>query len=130
MNKRIAIALVVMFIMGIVWGNPKKAPEQNGATDIIKIGVALPLTGVGARDGVSSREAIKIALNNWEEKGTKYNYELIFEDTQIEPKLSAMVMNKFMNADKVNATLSIWGFSGQIFKEHNNASKNPVPNMT
>jgi len=130
MNKRnILIVLLIMFVLGIAWGNLKSKSVSENTKPTVKIGISLPLTGVGSNDGQSAKLAAEMSVKKSNNNENKYNYELIFEDTKIDLKLSSMAMNKFVNMDKVNATISIWGYSGQTFSEYNNISKKPLPNI-
>ena len=127
MNKRIGIALVVMFIMGIIWGNLERAPEQQSGKENIKIGVALPLTGNAAISGDSHKAIMTMAMNKIEAMDTKYDYEFIIEDNKLEPKTMAKIINKFVNIDNVSAVLSTFVMSHKITKDY--ADDGKVINM-
>jgi len=103
--------------------------EGHGDKPVVKIGVSLPLTGAVADFGQPVKEAILMAEEEWQAKNTKYDYHIIIEDDQIKPRLISMVGNKFMNVDRVNAIMSMWGTSGGIFTSMNNVSKHPIPHL-
>ncbi|MEW6602244.1 MAG: ABC transporter substrate-binding protein [Nitrospirota bacterium] len=78
----------------------------------IKIGFSIPLTGDIAFIGEGMRDAAILAK---EEMGkTKYNYELLFEDDKLDPKIDATVGNKFISIDKVDVMVSAGGGSGGV----------------
>ncbi|MBI3638387.1 ABC transporter substrate-binding protein [Candidatus Wolfebacteria bacterium] len=71
----------------------------------VKIGVIAPLTGDLAFIGEGFRDAALLAKDDL--KNTKYNYELIFEDDQIDPIKTVSAVNKLMSVDKVDAVITI-----------------------
>lgn len=103
MKKSIyCISLIVIFILFSLVGCSKKSPEKN----VIKIGVLLPLTGMMAKYGETIQSAAKLAveeLNNKEE--INYIFELIFEDTKIDPKAGVSAMKKLIDIDNVAVIL-------------------------
>jgi len=88
---------VVVIVLAIVFYKP--APEGT-----IKIGVIAPLSGNLAFLGEGYRDAFLLAKEN--SNNTKYNYELIFEDDQMDPAKTATALQKLISIDKVNAVVS------------------------
>ena len=111
--KKVIFVLVAIFliVIGIVVTRNVKSNTVSLANEksTIKIGVTLPLSGDFAHVGKPSQKAIEMAFQEWKNRDTKYNYELIYEDNMFQPKQAALVTNKFINQDKVNAILSMWG---------------------
>ncbi len=103
----------------------KKA--QTNEKPVVKIGAELPLSGEYARIGEANRQAILMALEKWQNKNTKYKYEVIFEDDQMVTSRAAMVANKFINVDKVKGIISTWGIVGPVVADV--ANKNQVISM-
>jgi len=130
MNKRnILIVLLIMFVLGIAWGNLKSKSVSENTKPTVKIGISLPLTGFADVFGISSKDIANVVLNEWKNKDTKYNYEFIIEDDQYAPKRISMVAHKFFNLDKVNAIISLFGTSGKIIAQMNNSKENKIPHI-
>jgi len=125
----LGIVIVVLSIVTAFLAMNKKEEVVNNKKPIVKIGISLPLTGNAGYAGQPAKIAAEMALKEWKNKNTKYNYKLIFEDTALDFKKTSMVGNKFMNIDKVNAMLSMWSISAKIFVEMNNISKKPIPHI-
>ncbi len=104
----IGIVIVLLLIAGFVVF-VFKTPE---AAETIKIGAILPLTGSTALLGESARDAMLLAKDQL--ANMKYNYEIIFEDDQLNAQLTANAVNKLVFADKVDAVLSFSSGSGNV----------------
>ncbi len=106
MNKRIKILIsliiaVVLVSAGYVFsmsGKPK-------VKDTFKIGMIAPLTGDAGFVGVGMKNALLMAREQWGDG--KYNYEFVFEDDQLDPKISASAAQKLINVDKVDAVVTV-----------------------
>ena len=115
--RKILIGLFIIVVVGIIIVLPK----QEGSTsseNVVKIGVSLPLTGPVNLMGQASKESIKLAFDKWQEKGTKYNYELIMENNEYDGKRTASIANKFVNVDNVKAHFSILSQGQLASKSH------------
>jgi len=109
MNKsnQIIIAIIIVIILIVVFYNP--APEERG---IIKIGILEPLTGIRAEAGNYYQKGLDLALpeiNN--DSSKKYQLELIYEDTQYDPKIGLTAFNKLKEFDNVNYIIGAHGSS-------------------
>lgn len=100
----VAAALITS---GLIFSGCQKAEKQT-----VKIGLALPLTGVIGWLGEGMRDAAVMAKEQLID--TKYNYELFFEDDQYNPTMTATVANKFINIDKVDAIVSCEAAPGHV----------------
>lgn len=78
----------------------------------VKIGVTLPLTGDVAFLGEGLRGAIELAQKD--ATGTKYNYEVIFEDDKLDPKTTSTAVNKLITVDGVDAVISFSSGTGNV----------------
>ena len=76
----------------VACGEKTEAPKENGKP-VIKIGVSLPLTGDSANVSEAVKASINMAWNEWYQKDTKYNYEVIFEDDALQTAKAATVAN-------------------------------------
>ena len=96
----IGIIIVIIIIGGIWYGVSRKSAEEG----VIKIGVIAPLSGNLAFLGEGYKNAFLLAKEGL--KNTRYNYELIFEDDQMEPAKTATALQKLISIDQVNAVVS------------------------
>lgn len=71
--------------------------------DKIKIGVSVPLSGVGSSYGTDVKNALTFA----NEKFANNAYELIIEDDQCLDKEAVTIAHKFINVDKVKYALGM-----------------------
>ncbi len=107
---RLFIAAALMVAVLFVFSGCER--QKAGSKETIKIGMSLPLTGRIAFIGEGMRNA---ALMAREQLGnTRYNYEIIFEDDQLDPKLTAGAANKLINIDKVDAIVSVDSGPGNV----------------
>jgi len=104
----IIIAVVVVTVGYLVI----KGPSAPVSSEPIKIGVICPLTGNLAFMGEGLKDAILLAKENLSD--TRYNYEVIFEDDQLDPKKTASAANKLISIDKVDALVSISSGTGNV----------------
>jgi len=82
------------------------------AREIIKIGVVLPLSGNQAASGEDVRDALRMAEDRVRVSSTRYDYKLVFEDGQNQPRLSVEAFRKLSDIDHVDAVLSVYGAPG------------------
>ncbi len=85
--------LVVFFLVGIVLtGCQKKG-------DVIKIGVAGPMTGDQSKMGMDFKNGVSLAVEEWNSKGGLLGkkIEMMIGDDQHDPKQAVSVANKMVN---------------------------------
>jgi branched-chain amino acid transport system substrate-binding protein len=96
--------ILILIVLGVSSFNK---PVEQG---VVKIGISLPLTGPVAILGESSQKAAQMALKD---AGiTKHEYQLVFEDTQFDPKMAATAASKLINIDKVLAIINFGSGTG------------------
>ena len=79
-------ASMVLAACGDDGGNETAGGETtNGDKKVIAIGFVGPLTGDNANLGVNIRDAMKVAIEEWNAKSEKYTYEMKEYDTQGDP---------------------------------------------
>jgi len=100
--------IVVIIIAALVLSNT--SPTPVGEKQTVKVGLNLPLTGGLAFLGEPMKKSAELALKD--AGVTKYNYELVFEDDQFSPKLSATAASKLINIDKVLAIIEFGSGTG------------------
>ncbi len=101
MTKQLKITLaiaVVVIVAGVLVFNSQSSTSTI-QKQTVKIGLVMPLTGKLAFLGEPSKKAAELALKDAGK--TKYNYELVFEDSQFDAKMAATAASKLVNVDKV-----------------------------
>ena len=78
----------------------------------IKIGVVGPLSGDTAFLGEGIRDAILLAKENMGK--TDHTYELVFEDDQLDSKMTASAVNKLISVDKADVVVSFGSGGGNV----------------
>ena len=111
------LILSLCFILALGACDNKKEEKQAQKKPVIKIGVSLPLTGEAANVGNAVKESVNMAFNEWKQKNTKFDYQIIFEDDALQVSKAAMIANKFIDMDKVNAVINIWGVTAPVVAE-------------
>ncbi len=101
---------VVMTILLITITGCGPAEEE---VQVVKIGLAQPLTGACANDGQMSRDGAELALEHLKDKAGLEDYEIIMqsEDDQSDPKEAAAIANKFSGDDKILAVIGNYNSS-------------------
>jgi branched-chain amino acid transport system substrate-binding protein len=93
--------------------------------DVIRIGAAGPMTGDQSKMGIDLRNAVELAVAEWNEKGGVLGkrIEMIAGDDQADPKQAVSIANKFIN-QKVIALVGHWNSSCSIpaSEYYNNAN--------
>jgi len=87
-------------------------PVLLNAQQVVKIGVIIPLSKEMAHNGEDARDAMSLRLEQIKQANDslKYDYQLIFEDNQNSPRLTATALKKLIDIDHINALTSL--FSG------------------
>ena len=92
----------------------KKQETKVDAKPIIKVGVTMPLTGDAAEAGQAAKSALEMIVEDMSKKGLKYDYQLIFEDNQMNAMKTANNINKLISIDKVDAIFSMWNMMSNV----------------
>ncbi len=112
-TKILTFLLVTLMVLsaGLVFAM-SGAPKDKAT---IKIGFSVPLSGNLGFIGEGMRDA---AILGKEEMGaTKHNYELLFEDDKLDPKIDATIGNKYISIDKVDVMVSAGGGPGGVLSK-------------
>ncbi len=86
--------------------------QSKISAETVKIGVVAPMTGDLAFMGEGIRDAILIAKDNL--SNTNNKYEVIFEDDQLDAKMSASAANKLLSIDNVDAFVTFSSVTGNV----------------
>jgi branched-chain amino acid transport system substrate-binding protein len=94
---------------GLVAGLPALAAR---ASEPIRLGAILPLTGPAAEIGTEEQRGIQFSVKQANAKGgiAGRQIEVLFEDNQAKPDVSVLAFNKLVNLNHVPAILT--GYSG------------------
>lgn len=105
-NKKLWLGIgmiAIIIISAIISGrNNSTTGQVIKEKEPIKIGFSTPLTGNGAEWGIGFKKGAELAYD--EIKYLTINgrkIEIIYEDSQCDPKIAASVTHKFINIDKV-----------------------------
>ena len=106
MNKNkilslIGIIVAVLFVAFVITNT-----NSSRGDNVIKIGIAVPLTGTQGFVGEGIRDAVLLAQKKL--GNTKYKYDFVFEDVQVDPKMAASAAQKLINIDKVDAIIDAY----------------------
>lgn len=82
--------------------------RQASAAEPIRIGVVAPLTGPAANGGISMRQGMELAVEEWNAKGgvtidgQKVPVVALFEDSQSRPEIGVSAAQKLVSRDKAD----------------------------
>ena len=119
----LGVALLVALVVLGACGDDEKTSSEGGTTDgkkTIAIGMVGPLTGDNANLGVNIRDGVKVAVDEWNKKSTKYSYQLKEFDTQGDPAQAPTQMDRYIPDN------SILGIVGPAFSGE---TKAVIPNL-
>ncbi len=109
--KKILLCLCMVLSL-IACKDEKKKSAQAANRPIVKIGVMLPMSGEMAEFGVNSRYAVEFAQED--HKDSPIKFDITFEDDTFTPSRAAMIANKFISVDKVDAIISSFSPVGSV----------------
>ena len=116
MMKRIIALLIfagVVFVYWFMLNNPPRKTEVDGKP-VVKVGVIYPMTGNIASIGIAGQIGIDMARKKIEEMNPKYQYEFILEDNQFDNAKTAVILNKLLHVDKVDAVIDSGAGVGNV----------------
>lgn len=93
-----------------------QATAQAGAKGTVRVGVLLPLTGNTAWAGKTNRIAAQIATEevNAQDLAGGYKIEVVFGDSQCEPRAAHDQAQRLISQEKVNLLVGEWCSSASI----------------
>jgi branched-chain amino acid transport system substrate-binding protein len=111
MKNRLAV-LAAAFLVAA----PSAALAQAGGKGTVKVGVLLPLTGNTAWAGKTNRIAAAIAAEevNAQDLAGGYKVELVFGDSQCEPRAAHDQAQRLISQEKVQLLIGEWCSSASI----------------
>lgn len=115
MNKtmKITVAVLVVIVVASIctYANYHEAQSQKnlaetGVVKTVKIGAVFALSGAPAIYGQSSKEGFDLAIDKINQEG-KIKLEVVYEDSQMDPKLSVTAIQKLINTDGVKYVVTL-----------------------
>ena len=101
MKNLIWLVVILVIIGGGAWWFSQTPETPPAASEPIKIGALLTLTGEGQALGENAKKGIELAVEEFRIKsGTPI--EIIFEDTHSEPKTAITAYRKLVDLDRVS----------------------------
>lgn len=99
----------IMIITGIVLGCARED------VNVIKLGAAGPMTGDQSKMGIDLRNAVELAVSEWNERGGVLGKKVVLlaGDDQADPKQAVSVANKFIN-QRVAGVVGHWNSNCSI----------------
>jgi len=101
----VAVLLIILFAISASLQQQKQSEKK-----VIRIGVVTPLSGGAGFIGQGVQKSIELAKEQLGD--TKYEYEVIYEDDEMNPKNSLTAANKLINVDGVDAMISVTSGTG------------------
>lgn len=119
---------VMLVLLSVMLAVTLFVPFQAAATEPVKIGVLVPLTGIVAQGGLEMKYGIEMAAA---EKGTVLGkpIELLVEDTQVKPPIAVTKAEKLVYKDGCKALIGVFS-SGVGLALAKNIDKLNVPFLT
>jgi branched-chain amino acid transport system substrate-binding protein len=111
MKSRLAVLAAAVLLAA-----PSAALAQAGSKGTVKVGVLLPLTGNTAWAGKTNRIAAAIAAEevNARDLAGGYKIELVFGDSQCEPRAAHDQAQRLISQEKVQLLIGEWCSSASI----------------
>ena len=103
MKKIVSTVVIILVVIVVVIA---MNGENKNISETVKIGVILPLSERGATWGENVRDSFLLAHNELPE-GKRNNFELIFEDDQLDPAKSVSAYTKLRDIDGVEAVVTV-----------------------
>jgi branched-chain amino acid transport system substrate-binding protein len=116
LGSAVLVSLVLLSACGGGDDKDSKSTEGGstnaGGKKAVTIGMVGPITGDNANLGVNIRDGVKVAIDEWNKKSTKYSYQMKEFDTQGDPAQAPSQKDKYIPDSSI---LGIVGpaFSGE-----------------
>ena len=100
--------LSLCMVLALTACDNKKDVEQADTKPIIKIGVLYPMSGDAAAFGDSAKKAADLFFKEFDTSKAKYQYQLVWEDSQANPAKGVMAARKLIDYDHVDIILDLY----------------------
>ena len=98
---------LLIVVLGVLFVFPSGCSKKRSEAKEIKIGAILPLTGDAAQWGVEAKRAIELSADEINSKGDIQGKRVyvIFEDSQLSPKVGTNAIHKLISQDGVKVII-------------------------
>ncbi|MDR1026209.1 MAG: ABC transporter substrate-binding protein [Lactobacillus sp.] len=110
--KKLLASIIVVGLLSLLSSYVKNNVVLEPKRPIVKIGVVLPITGNLSDNGNTSNAVVEKVAQEVQESPVQF--EFIVEDNAQDLKKTAMIANKFVNADEVSAVVSMFTGPGSV----------------
>jgi len=104
-------AVAALVVVGVVGTNMYNLRDQKTDKPVVKIGVTMPLTGAMGKFGQEIKKGFELRLSQIP-NNSKYHYQVIFEDDQLQASKEFTNAQKLINFDNVDVIISTFAGSG------------------
>lgn len=111
--KKILLSLC-MFLALTACKDEQKSTQQANAKPVVKIGIMYPFSGDGASFGEAAKQDVEMFFAEFNKKTHKFDYQVIYEDTQYKLPRQAIVAQKLINVDKADVLISVMSNFGAV----------------
>ena len=131
-NIRLRAALLAASTALVLAATPCVAQAE----EVVKIGITAPLSGPPAQSGVSLRQGMTAAAEEWNAKGgvtvagKPHKIDLLFEDNQANPAQGVSAAQKLITNDQVNFLIGDAFASSVTIAEMDLADQYKIPMMS
>ena len=129
MPKAIKTIIWIVVIALVTWGICTLLSREKSEISQIKIGAPLILSGDGAFWGENAKRGIEMAVNEFLDKNSELDIEIVYEDTQGEISKAVSAFQKLSNVDNVDAMIGPL-FQSEVAAISPIAFKNNIPVIT
>ena len=106
--------LSLFVILALTACKDEKKEASNDTRPVIKIGVIAPLSGDAAIYGEAAMKASDIFFEEFNKNDSKFKYQIIFEDGQHKLSKQAVLAQKLINVDKIDALVTLSADIGSV----------------
>lgn len=111
-NECMIIAIIAMLALTVGACAESPTGEAIAGKETVKIGVIGALSGDSAVFGTNTKAGVEFALDQLNEKETRYRYEAVFEDDQLDNAKTVAAYHKLKSIDRVDAVIGATSGSG------------------
>ena len=106
MRKLISFILLILVFWGTWHLYNKQAQSKKGG--IVNIGITLPLSGKNAETGLAAQDAMNLALKEWKNRKTSYQYRLFYQDDSGDPEKAGKNLSNLIEKQNAAAIITLW----------------------
>lgn len=120
------IILSLLLVLSLAACDNKQEQSSQNQKPTIKIGVIYPMSGNAAFFGEGAKNASELFFKDFNKQKAKYDYQIIWEDSQANPAKAVMVARKLIDYDKVDVIIDSFSNVGNAVSPITNEKKIPL----